>query len=91
MILADSLAKHAIERALERYGIVLAMAALEAKLAAGDGVILRRDRDGSDVRVIRVEGQLVTVAFYNGRLKTFLPADTPYRKRRHEPARMRFR
>lgn len=70
---------HPQQRALERYGIVLDMPGLRAvaaRLAAGEGMLLRRSpRDGSEVRVIRVEGQLVTVAFdpVSGIIKTFKP------------------
>lgn len=73
------LAFHARQRALERYGITLdttALRAIEARLAAGDGMVLRRSPlDGSEVRVIRVADQLVTVAFDTAtrQVKTFLP------------------
>lgn len=75
----SDLAFHARQRALERYGIALditGLRAIEARLVAGDGMILRRSpRDASEVRVIRVAGQLVTVAFdvATRQVKTFLP------------------
>ncbi len=76
---------HAIERARERYGIELdlpALNAIAAQIAAGEGMLLRRSpRDGHEVVVIRVQGQLVTVAFdpHKGWIKTFKPNGT----RRH--------
>lgn len=74
----DSVSSHAIMRAAERYGIALDLPTLrqaETQLAAGAGMLIRRDPDGSEIVVIRVEGQLVTVAFRraSGRIKTFLP------------------
>lgn len=85
--------RHAIERARERYGIELDHAgirAVEARLEAGEGMLLRRNiEDGSEVTVIRIEGQLVTVACIphdHYRIKTVM---APNRKR--PPKRRRAR
>ena len=85
---SDGLASHVIERALERYGIVITwqdVRDLEARIHAGDGVmLLRRNPDGAEVSVVRVDGQLVTLVYspLEGRIKTFLPADKPMTRRR---------
>ncbi len=84
----DGVAAHALERAFDRYGIVLKLAdlrALEERVSRGDGMMLRRDPGRAEIRVVRVDGQLVTVAFSpdDKRIKTFLPAGTPTQKRRY--------
>lgn len=78
---------HACLRAFERYGIVLdleALQAVEARLAGGEGMILRRDPDGSVVTVVRIQEQLATVVFNpkQGRIITFYPADAPTKRAR---------
>ena len=87
---SDNLAAHVIERALSRYGIVITwqdLRLIEERVKSGEGMILRRDPDGADTRVVRIEGQLVTLVFSpgDGRIKTFLPADHPTTgsRRRH--------
>lgn len=77
--MADS-AAHPRTRYRERYGSELSAAelrALEGRLAAGEGMTLRRQADGVDIRVLRLVDDLVTVAFdvAAGRVKTFLPRD----------------
>ena len=79
---------HARQRALERYGIELdltGLRALEARLAAGEGMVLRR-LNSCEVTVIRVSGQLVTVVFdlCTQRVRTFKP--TPDRRFRYRQA-----
>lgn len=74
----DSLSAHAIMRAAERYSVTLDLPTLrlvEKQLVGGAGMLIRRDPDGDEIIVVRVEGQLVTVAFRrsSGRIKTFLP------------------
>jgi hypothetical protein len=77
---------HAIGRAKERYGLTLdrpALRAIEARLAAGEGMILRKNQDGSTVQVIRVQEQLVTVVLAkDGHIKTFPPKEAALRRRR---------
>lgn len=71
---------HPQARYLERYGVPLSdagMRAIEVRLSAGEGMLLRREPDGSEVRVVSHNGKLiVAVCGASGRLKTFLPADT---------------
>ena len=79
--------RHAVVRAFERYGITISQEGLrdlEERLRAGEGMILRKDPvDGTEQRVIRLEGQLVTVVVsqMSRRILTFLPADAPYARR----------
>ena len=76
---------HACERALERYGITISVGELrvvEDKIRAGDGMLMRRDQNGDEVRVIRLLGQLATVVCMpNGTIKTFLPPDAPLKQK----------
>lgn len=73
-------APHSRARYLERYGSPLDVAGLrdlERRLGNGEGLVVRRQADSSEVRVIRHAGHLVTVAYDTAaaRVKTFLPAD----------------
>ena len=95
----DGIADHVIERALERYGIVLTwgdLRVLEDRVARRDGMLLRRDLRG-ETWVIRVEGQLVTLIFEPGigRIRTILPADKPFasgqQRWREERAQQKYR
>ncbi len=76
---------HACERALERYGMTISaleLQAIEERVALGEGMLLSRAPDGASVRVIRIQGELVTLAVApNGHIKTFLPKDAPMKKR----------
>lgn len=69
---------HPQQRALERYGITLdakALRGIEDRLAAGEGMMLRRNVDGAEVTVIRVADQLVQAVFMpaTGKILTFNP------------------
>ena len=77
--------RHAYARAIERYGLDISpreIRELEARLAAGEGMVLRRTPDGAaEVRVIRYNGELVSLVFgLNGFIWTFLPRDAPFKR-----------
>ncbi len=77
--------RHAQARAAERYGLdvtMVEMRELEARLAAGEGMILRREpANGSSTQVIWFRGELVTLIYgRNGFVYTFLPKDAPFKR-----------
>ena len=85
-------ALHARSRFLERYGVVLTIAelrALERRLYTGEGLLIRRQPDCCEVRVIRHGERLVTVAYdtITHEVKTFLPANATLRTGRRRRAR----
>ncbi len=91
----DGIATHACDRALERYGITLALLELrelEGRLSRGEGMALRRNPDRAEVRVVKVSDQLVTLVWIpeQQRIKTFLPADAPFTRPWKQPAGRRF-
>lgn len=81
----EPVGRHAQSRCLERYDIPITASeirGLEERLAAGEGMVLRRyPADGSETRVIRFQGELVTLVFgVNGFIYTFLPRDAPFKR-----------
>lgn len=82
---AGESAIHPIVRLFERYGVILSLRGLrelEARLMNGAGVILRKEKDGGDVRMIDLGERVVIVAFSGRAVKTFLPPTRLSRKRR---------
>lgn len=83
-----AVASHSRARYLERYGDELPVADLreiERRLRDGEGLVLRRNPDQSEVRVIRHAGRLVTLAYNTktGCVITFLPVSAPLKGGRH--------
>jgi hypothetical protein len=68
---------HAIQRAMERYGLALTEAdllTLQAQIRLGRSVLLKRDGDGNGLRLAKVGGVTVlVVARPDGWVLTFLP------------------
>lgn len=69
---------HAIERAWERYGVDLAandLARLELDCREGRSVLMRRERDGSETRIVRFRGTAMVAVYWpnTGTIATFLP------------------
>lgn len=81
---------HAIARAQERYGLTLGrgdLLALEGRLAGGAGVLVRRQADGMEVRLLDVGATVTAIVFCPtvGRIFTFLAPKhmTSVERKRH--------